>query len=48
MANKNLPRINKLTGAIEDGSDVNFLISFFVPFGIVIIMFMVILICSYL
>ncbi|HQR07519.1 MAG TPA: ABC transporter permease [Gemmatales bacterium] len=44
VANKNLPKINKLTGEIEDGKDVNFLISFIVPFGIVIIMFMVIMV----
>jgi len=44
IANKELPRINKLTGEIEDGNDVNFIKSFFIPFGIVIIMFMVIMV----
>lgn len=44
VGNKTLPRVNKITGAIEDGSDVNILISFFVPFGIVMLMFMVIMV----
>jgi ABC-2 type transport system permease protein len=44
LTSKTLPRINKLTGQMEDGKDVNILISFFVPFGIVMIMFMVIMV----
>lgn len=44
ITQKELPRINKLTGEIEDGNDVNFIKSFFIPFGIVIIMFMVIMV----
>lgn len=44
LTNKDLPRRDKLTGEIIDGKDVNFLVSFFVPFGIVIVMFMVIMV----
>ncbi len=44
ITSKSLPRINPVTGQVEDGSDVNFMISFFVPFGIVMIMFMVIMV----
>jgi ABC-2 type transport system permease protein len=44
LRNTSLPRMNKITGKLEDGKDVNILISFFVPFGIVIIMFMVIMV----
>jgi ABC-2 type transport system permease protein len=44
LTNRELPRVNRYTGEIEDGKDVNFLISFFVPFGIVILMFMVIMV----
>lgn len=44
VRNTSLPKINKITGELEDGKDVNILISFFVPFGIVLIMFMVIMV----
>lgn len=44
LVNKELPRRNKITGEIEDGKDVNFLVSFFIPFGIVLVMFMVIMV----
>lgn len=44
VTSKTLPRVNKITGELEDGKDVNMLISFMVPFGIVIIMFMVIMV----
>lgn len=44
LTNKDLPRRDKFTGEIVDGKDVNFLVSFFVPFGIVMVMFMVIMV----
>jgi len=44
LANKDLPRLNKLTGQLEDGKDVNPVISFLVPYGIIIVMFMVIMV----
>lgn len=44
LYHKELPRINKITGEIEDGKDVNLIVSFLIPFGIVIVMFMVIMV----
>jgi ABC-type Na+ efflux pump permease subunit len=44
LTNRELPRVNRVTGEIEDGKDVNFLVSFFVPFGIIMLMFMVIMV----
>ncbi|MFT3881950.1 MAG: ABC transporter permease [Gemmatales bacterium] len=44
MANKDLPRRNKITGELEDGKEVNSLISFLVPYAIVMVMFMVIMV----
>jgi ABC-2 type transport system permease protein len=44
VTSKTLPRVNKITGELEDGKDVNMLVSFMVPFGIVMIMFMVIMV----
>ncbi len=41
---KDLPRLNKFTGQIEDGKDVNPIVSFLVPYGIIIVMFMVIMV----
>jgi ABC-2 type transport system permease protein len=44
ISQRDLPRINRLTGEIEEGKEVNFLVSFLVPFGIVMLMFMVIMV----
>ncbi|MFO0814905.1 MAG: ABC transporter permease [Gemmatales bacterium] len=44
LRNTSLPRINKITGKLEDGKDINVIVSFLVPFGIVLIMFMVIMV----
>jgi len=44
LANKDLPRLNKFTGQLEDGKEVNPVVSFLVPYGIIIVMFMVIMV----
>jgi ABC-2 type transport system permease protein len=44
LSNKELARVNRMTGEIEDGKDVNFAVSFGVPFGIIMIMFMIIMV----
>lgn len=44
MVNKDLPKLNRLTGQLEDGKDVNPIVSFLIPFGIVMIMFMIIMV----
>ena len=44
LANKDLPRMNKFSGQLEDGKDVNPVVSFLVPYGIIIVMFMVIMV----
>jgi ABC-2 type transport system permease protein len=44
VQNKELPRINVQTSQIEDGKDVNMIATFLVPFGLVMIMFMIIMI----
>ncbi len=41
---KDLPRLNKFTGQLEDGKEVNPVVSFLVPYGIIIVMFMVIMV----
>jgi len=41
---RDLPRLNRLTGEIEDGKEVNLLASFLIPFGIVMLMFMIIMV----
>jgi ABC-2 type transport system permease protein len=40
---KGLAKLNPSTGGVEDGADVNFLTAFFVPFGIMMLMFMMIM-----
>lgn len=44
LTNRELPRINRVTGELEDGKDVNFFVSLFVPFGIIMVMFMIIMV----
>jgi ABC-2 type transport system permease protein len=43
MLNKGLTRLSPRTGQIEDGRDVNFLASFFAPFALIMMMFMIIM-----
>lgn len=44
LATKELAKINKATGQLEDGRESNFLVSFFIPLGIVMLMFMTVMI----
>jgi ABC-2 type transport system permease protein len=44
IALKDLAKLDKTSGAIDDGQDANFLASFFAPFTLVILMFMVIMV----
>lgn len=44
LTNKDLPKRNRFTGELEDGKDVNPIVSFLIPFGIVMIMFMIIMV----
>src|SRR5262249_7297531 len=44
VLNKGLTRKSPRTGAIEDGKDVNFLASFFAPFILIMMMFMIVMV----
>ncbi len=44
LLNKGLTKRNPRTGGIEDGRDVNFLASFFAPFILIMMMFMIVMV----
>jgi ABC-2 type transport system permease protein len=44
IALKDLAKLDRTTGGIDDGKDANFLASFFAPFALIMMMFMVIMV----